>query len=187
MIGWSIFLCSVIVMFVFVLKFMSNRVRVSSTNNCVMITGCDSGIGLTMALAAHSLGFHVIATCLNCESPGPKLLKEKCPDRMMTIQMDVRNPEQVKAAVDMVKAHLSSTNMGLWALVNNAGVLVYGQADWQTESQVTNQMEVNFVGVWRVSKAFLPLIRETKGLKRPVFFNNSISNPFLLNQEGSSM
>lgn len=48
---------------------------------------------------------------------------------------------------------------GLAALVNNAGVLVFGEFGWQTERQVSLQLDVNLAGTMRVSRAFLPLLR----------------------------
>ena len=79
--------------------------------------------------------------------------------------------------------YLSNTNSQLWALVNNAGVLVYGQADWLTEEQVISQVNVNYVAVWRVTKAFLPLIRKSKGINRnfykSCFFLQSFESLFI--------
>ncbi len=65
--------------------------------------------------------------------------------------------------------------------MNNAGVLVYGQADWLTEEQVISQVNVNYVAVWRVTKAFLPLIRKSKGINRNFYkvFSQSFESLFI--------
>ena len=168
MFWWSLLICTAI--FYFLARiFQTGQLLQKKDNKCVLITGCDSGVGLTLALIAHSFGFHVIAACLNCEGQGAKLLQEKCPERMLIIQMDVTNQEQIKSAFHKITAYLSTTSTVLWALVNNAGILVYGQADWQTESQVSSQMDVNFMGVWRTTKAFLPLLRFSRGIKNISF------------------
>lgn len=52
---------------------------------------------------------------------------------------------------------------GLAALVNNAGVLVFGEFGWLTPRQVSLQLDVNLAGTMRVSRAFLPLLRHDRG------------------------
>jgi NAD(P)-dependent dehydrogenase (short-subunit alcohol dehydrogenase family) len=51
----------------------------------------------------------------------------------------------------------------LTALVNNAGVMVFGEFDWQTEDHMKLQLEVNVLGTMRLTRAFIPLLREQKG------------------------
>jgi NAD(P)-dependent dehydrogenase (short-subunit alcohol dehydrogenase family) len=48
---------------------------------------------------------------------------------------------------------------GLYALINNAGVCVCGEFEWQTWSQIEHQVNVNILGTLRVTKAFLPLLK----------------------------
>lgn len=53
---------------------------------------------------------------------------------------------------------------GLWAVVNNAGILGYpidGELIPMTDYK--NCMAVNFFGAVEVTKAFLPLLRKSKG------------------------
>ena len=89
-------------------------------------------------------------------------MKEKYPD-IIIAQMDVTKPSDIENVLHIVKDHLEQTHTCLWALINNAGVLVYGHFDWQLESQVLMQVQVNFVGVLQVTKAFQSLIRQAKG------------------------
>ncbi len=51
----------------------------------------------------------------------------------------------------------------LWALVNNAGIAVFTEIEWCSVDQFQRVMDVNVFGVVRVTKAFLPLIRQSKG------------------------
>lgn len=53
----------------------------------------------------------------------------------------------------------------LKALVNNAGVMVFGEFAWQTEELIQQQIDVNLVGAMKVTKAFLPMIVNNKGSK----------------------
>ncbi|XP_057379581.1 D-beta-hydroxybutyrate dehydrogenase, mitochondrial-like [Daphnia carinata] len=128
----------------------------------VLITGCDSGIGLSMAIAAEKLGFHVIATCLDLKGYGANFMQQNYPN-IFVVQMDVTKPTDIENVLQIVKDNLQNTETTLWALINNAGVLVYGHFDWQLDYQIESQVQVNFMGMLRVTKAFLPLIRQAKG------------------------
>jgi hypothetical protein len=58
---------------------------------------------------------------------------------------------------------LSSFFIGLWGVINNAGVCVCGEFEWMTWDQIQKQIDVNFVGTVRVTKAFISLLKPTKG------------------------
>lgn len=135
-----------------------------AAGKCVVITGCDSGVGLAIALTACKLGFEVVATCLNPNGDGAQLLKSAS-SSVSILHMDVTKPDSVSNALEHVNGYLAKTRTKLWALVNNAGLLVYGHFDWQLESQIKAQLEVNLMGVMRVTKTFLPLIRRAEGEK----------------------
>lgn len=49
------------------------------------------------------------------------------------------------------------------ALMNNAGVMVFGETEWQTEKLISLQLDVNLSGAIRVTKHFAPLLRKFKG------------------------
>lgn len=50
----------------------------------------------------------------------------------------------------------------LTALVNVCGIMCFGETEWQTDKIIDSQINVNLAGTIRVTKAFLPLIREHK-------------------------
>lgn len=50
-----------------------------------------------------------------------------------------------------------------WALVNNAGIATFQEIEWCSVTQFQQIMDVNVIGVVRVTKAFLPLLREGDG------------------------
>ena len=52
---------------------------------------------------------------------------------------------------------------GLYALINNAGVCVCGEFEWQTWAQIQKQVEVNVCGTLRVTKSFIPLLKAGQG------------------------
>lgn len=47
----------------------------------------------------------------------------------------------------------------LRCLVNNAAVMIFGEVEWQTEDQIRNQVEVNFLGSMRITRELMPMIR----------------------------
>lgn len=77
MISSPLFLSSLIAIVITLLisKYLLRRKkRLSPVNKCILITGCDSGIGFEAAKRLHSVGFTVIATCLSLDSDGAKKL-----------------------------------------------------------------------------------------------------------------
>jgi NADP-dependent 3-hydroxy acid dehydrogenase YdfG len=54
-------------------------------------------------------------------------------------------------------------NSGLWGLVNNAGLSMLGDVELTTMGQFTKLVNINQLGMVRVTKAFLPAIRQRKG------------------------
>ncbi|KAL5018574.1 hypothetical protein ScPMuIL_004296 [Solemya velum] len=81
---------------------------------------------------------------------------------MKVLQLDVTDDWQVRGAVKQVKQRLSE-DKGLWAVVNNAGIAVCSEIEWCSVIQFQQLMDVNVIGVVRVTKAFLPLIRHSQG------------------------
>ena len=54
--------------------------------------------------------------------------------------------------------------IGLWAVVNNAGVPgSSGPTSWQTREDYENTLSVNLYGVIMVTKALLPLVNKENG------------------------
>jgi short-subunit dehydrogenase len=52
----------------------------------------------------------------------------------------------------------------LRALINNAGVLIFGEFEWQTEQHILKQIDVNLVGAMRITKSLCSLLRKYKGI-----------------------
>ena len=51
----------------------------------------------------------------------------------------------------------------LWAVVNNAGIAIFTEIEWCSVMQFQRIMDVNVFGVVRVTKAFLPIVRQVNG------------------------
>ncbi|XP_006779747.1 corticosteroid 11-beta-dehydrogenase isozyme 2 [Neolamprologus brichardi] len=138
------------------------RAMLPAHGKAVIITGCDSGFGNATAKHLDSLGFEVFATVLDLNGDGAKELQRTCSHRLTLLQVDITQPQQVQQALLDTKAKLGLK--GLWALVNNAGVCVnFGEVELSLMSNYRGCMEVNFFGTLSITKAFLPLLRQTKG------------------------
>ncbi|XP_044299219.1 D-beta-hydroxybutyrate dehydrogenase, mitochondrial-like isoform X2 [Varanus komodoensis] len=131
----------------------------------VLITGCDSGFGFTLAKHLYERGFIIYAGCLLKEQGrgGCKDLDNMKSDRMRTLQLNVCSEEDVERAVDHVTASLKDSQGGLWGLVNNAGISTFGEVEFTSMNTYKEVAEVNLWGTIRMTKAFLPLIRRGKG------------------------
>jgi NAD(P)-dependent dehydrogenase (short-subunit alcohol dehydrogenase family) len=121
----------------------------------VLITGASSGIGLrtTEVLAAN--GFHVYAGARKQAD----LDMLNAIDNVEAVRLDVNVQEEIDAAVEQVRAG----GRGLYALINNAGVVILAPLVEVTEEDLEFQMNVNVFGPYRVTKAFAPLLIESQG------------------------
>jgi len=50
----------------------------------------------------------------------------------------------------------------LRALVNNAGIMIFGEFEWQTYGQIEHQVSVNVLGTMRLTQALMPIIRHNR-------------------------
>lgn len=128
----------------------------------VLVTGADSGFGHSLAKHLDKLGFTVFAGVLDKEGPGAEELRKHGSERLSVLQMDVTKPEQIKDAHSKVTEKIQ--DKGLWAVVNNAGVLHFPIDGELIPMTIYRKcMAVNFFGTVEVTKAFLPLLRKSKG------------------------
>lgn len=119
----------------------------------VLITGCSSGIGLVTAVTFARRGHRVIA--------GLRSLSRR--DALSTaardagveidmIELDVTSAVSVDRAVESVLASCGSID----ALVNNAGIELFGAVHLATDDEVAAQFDTNVYGVVRTCRAVVP-------------------------------
>ena len=121
----------------------------------VLITGASSGIGRNMAETLAEEGYFVYAGARKQAD----IDELSAIDNVMGVRLDVNVQEDIDAAVELVRAE----GRGLFGLVNNAGVGVLGPLIEIEEGDLWFQMNVNVFGPYRVTKAFAPLLIESKG------------------------
>jgi len=82
----------------------------------------------------------------------------------VVLGLDVTKQEMIDAALKEVEDELKEKKLSLHGLVNNAGINVTGgPMEWSSPEMVEKQLNVNTMGVVRVTRSFLPLIRAAKG------------------------
>lgn len=121
----------------------------------VLVTGATTGIGRVTAEYLAAEGYFVYAGARK-DADMAELNKI---DNMMAVRIDVTKQDQIDAAVKLIEQQ----GRGLWGLVNNAGVNVVAPMIEAQESDFEFLFDVNVFGVFRVTKAFAPMIIESKG------------------------
>ncbi|KAL2804928.1 D-beta-hydroxybutyrate dehydrogenase, mitochondrial precursor [Daubentonia madagascariensis] len=134
-------------------------------SKAVLVTGCDSGFGFSLAKHLHSKGFLVFAGCLMKDKghDGVKELDGLNSDRLRTVQLNVCSSKEVEKVVEIVRLSLKDPEKGMWGLVNNAGISTFGEVEFTSMETYKEVAEVNLWGTVRMTKSFLPLIRRAKG------------------------
>jgi len=125
---------------------------------CIVISGCDSGFGRALAERLLERGAIVFAGCFQEAS-----LQRRWEDRCIAISLDVTNPESIKKFKSTVQKSLVKFKKPLYALVNNAGIIGGSLFDLTPPETYSRVMDVNFLGVVRLTNAFLSLLKESKG------------------------
>jgi NAD(P)-dependent dehydrogenase (short-subunit alcohol dehydrogenase family) len=120
------------------------------------VTGASSGLGRALSAAAAARGDQVVATARTVESL--RELRSSYPDRIAALTLDVTDDESVDDAVRAARDRHGRIDV----VVNNAGYAALGALEELTPSQVARQIDTNLVGVLRVTRAVLPVMREQR-------------------------
>ena len=121
-----------------------------------MVTGASTGIGRATALHLDQLGYAVFAG-VRREQDGTALQK-KASERLKPLILDVTKPDDIASALAVVGQACSSA--GLAGLINNAGYNYNAAFEFTDEAKARQMMEVNFFGLYKMSQAFIPLLRQ---------------------------
>lgn len=121
----------------------------------VLITGASSGIGRATAEKLAAEGYFVYAGARKAADIN-ELNKI---EGIMAVRLDVTVQKEIDDAVLLIE----SEGRGLWGVVNNAGINIIDPLIEANESDLDFLFDVNVYGVFRVSKAFAPMIIESQG------------------------
>jgi NAD(P)-dependent dehydrogenase (short-subunit alcohol dehydrogenase family) len=118
-----------------------------------LITGCSTGIGRAIAVAALDAGHTVVVTARRPESVQD--LVDSHPGRSIALALDVTDRAQIERAVAETYAAFG----GLDVLVNNAGYGYLSAVEEGDDAEVRALFDTNFFGVVDMVKAVLPEMR----------------------------
>ncbi|NOT05363.1 MAG: SDR family NAD(P)-dependent oxidoreductase [Anaerolineales bacterium] len=114
----------------------------------VLVTGASSGIGQAIAILLAQKGYHVFGTS---RYPISRIIPQ-----VEMIGLDVRSDESVEACIRTVMNKAGRLDI----LINNAGYELGGALEETSLDEATGQFDTNFLGVLRMIKAALPIMRE---------------------------
>ena len=114
---------------------------------CILVTGANRGLGRALTQAFANAGAREVFAGTR-DSQDLEALKS---DRITPIKLDVTNDDEVNAT-----KQLGSIDI----LVNNAGVAGYGNPLTMDLENAAREMEVNYFGALRMTRALAPAMIE---------------------------
>lgn len=117
----------------------------------VLITGASSGLGKETALRLADEGYKVFAGVRKKED---KETLESLNSTISVVYLDITDDESVNKAFDEISNQVDS----LYAIVNNAGIVLAGPVEYIPVELLKQQFDVNVFGAIRVVQKFFPLL-----------------------------
>ena len=125
-------------------------------NSIWLVTGCSTGFGREIALAALARGYRVAVSARKPEAV--KDIVDRFPDRALAVALDVTDPAQIDAAVKMTLEHFGPPDV----LVNNAGYGYMAAVEEGEDHEVRRLFDTNYFGAVDLIKAVLPGMRKKR-------------------------
>ncbi|WP_299745563.1 SDR family oxidoreductase [uncultured Tateyamaria sp.] len=125
----------------------------------ILITGCSSGLGISLAVQAAQAGHTVYATMRNLDKR--TALDEAAEAAGVTLnvaQLDVQDSASIATCVEDVLGAQGHVDV----LINNAGAGFVRSTEQASEDDINWVMDVNFMGVVRCTKALIAHFRERR-------------------------
>lgn len=126
-----------------------------NAQKAILVTGASSGLGRSIAETLAAKGYFVYAGARKDKD----LEALDSIDNIRAVRLDVTVQGDIDAAVKLVSAE----NRGLYAIVNNAGVGLMAPLIELDEDDLHFIFNVNVFGPVRITRAFAPLLIESKG------------------------
>jgi NAD(P)-dependent dehydrogenase (short-subunit alcohol dehydrogenase family) len=123
-------------------------------DRAIVVTGASTGIGRAVVTRAVKAGAHAFAS-VRKQSDADELVRE-FGGNVTPLLFDVVDEAAIAAGAAQVASLLGGRR--LFGLVNNAGIAVSGPLLHLSADDLARQLDVNLVGVHRVTRAFAPLL-----------------------------
>lgn len=121
-----------------------------------LITGCSTGFGRAIALAALQAGALVGVGARKVEDV--KDIVDAYPKTAIALKLDVTNISDIQTSVTDLIDQFGAIDV----LVNNAGIGYFGSIEESDEAEVRRMFEINFWGLANVTRQVLPQMRKQK-------------------------
>lgn len=121
------------------------------------VTGSSRGFGRALVRAALAAGDHVAATARRPEQLAD--LVTEYGDRVLPLALDVTDAGAAVTSIATAREHFGRVDV----VVNNAGYANVAPIETGDDADFRAQFETNFWGVYHVSKAAIPVLREQGG------------------------
>jgi short-subunit dehydrogenase len=125
----------------------------SPPEKVVLVTGCSTGIGRALARELKTRGFRPFATARRLEA-----LADLAAEGIDTVRLDVNDGGSIERAVASVIERTGHID----ALINNAGVNVFGPVLETPIGELRNVFETNVLGLIAVTQAVFPHMAERR-------------------------
>ena len=129
------------------------------TGRVAVVTGSSSGIGEQIARRLSALGASVVVNSSSSVDAGTAVA-ESLPGESMYVKADISDQEQGRALLDATVDRFGQLDI----LVNNAGwttVVPHTDLGALTDDILAKTFDVNVFGTWWLTKAAIPLLRES--------------------------
>lgn len=120
----------------------------------VLITGCSTGIGKSVAAYFQAMGWNVAATMRHPENETELIELEN----LKCIRLDVQDEDSIRTAIKQTMDAFGAIDV----IVNNAGYGTLGPFEAASKEQIYRQFDINVFGVMNVTRAILPYFREKR-------------------------
>ena len=120
----------------------------------IVVTGASSGIGRKISQALVASGFRVFGSVR--KPSDAKAVAAELGENFVPLTFDVTDRKAVDAAAVQVEEVLKGEKLA--GLINNAGIAVIGAVQTLSPDEFQNQFEVNLMGVFHCTQAFLDML-----------------------------
>ena len=123
-------------------------------SRAILITGVSTGIGYGTTKELINRNYTVFGSVRKPEDA--QRLKTELGENFIPLVFDVTDQVSIERAAVQVQTHLKGAGLG--GLINNSGISVSGPVEYLDIDKVEYNFNVNVLGIFRVTKTFLPLL-----------------------------
>ncbi|MEV6033929.1 oxidoreductase [Nonomuraea sp. NPDC052116] len=131
----------------------------NSAGTTWFITGTSQGFGLELVKQLLAGGRRVAATARDTARLRENLGEDASSDLFLPLQVDLADASSIDSAVHRAVEHFGSIDV----LVNNAGYGLLGSVEETSDAEARAMFDINFFGLWNVTRAVLPQMRAQRG------------------------